>query len=65
MDKTTDLNDPATPEQIPPVLRRAADKMREQASELEAAWHDKRAGDAWLIVAKELDRAASRIDAKI
>lgn len=65
MSSSTDLNDPAAPDGIPAVLRAAAAKMREQAFELDAAWQDRGAGEPWLIVANELDRAASRIAKKI
>lgn len=65
MTQTTDLNDPAAPDGVPAVLRAAASKMREQAFELAAAWQDKGAGEPWLVVANELDRAASRIAKKV
>lgn len=62
---TTDLNEPDAPGLIPGVLRRAAEKMREQQAELAAAWQDKHAGADWLVVAKELDAAAARIEKKL
>ena len=65
MNDTTDLNDPEAPEDIPAVLRRAAEKMREQAGELASAWGDKNAGAKWIVIAKELDRAAERIEDKV
>lgn len=63
--KTTDLNEPDAPDAIPGVLRRAAEKMREQASELAVAHQDRHAGKPWTVIAEELDRAAARIEAKI
>ena len=63
--QTTDLNEPYAPSLIPGVLRRAADKMREQQAELAASWGDKNAGKDWLVVAKELDAAAKRIESKL
>lgn len=65
MNRTTDLNEPASPEDVPAVLQYAAEKMREQASELQSAWQDKNAGKVWDIIARELDRAAERIASKI
>lgn len=62
---TTDLNDPDSPDQIPPLLRRAADKMRESASELASAGGDKGAGAPWKMIARELDRAATRIEKEL
>lgn len=59
---TTDLNEPSDPDDIPDVMRRAAEKMREQAAELQAAWGDRYAGRPWKLIAKELDRAALRIE---
>ena len=63
--KTSDLNEPAAPEAIPTVLRFAADKMLEQAAELESAWQDKNAGKPWGMIALELQRAADRIESKL
>lgn len=65
MDKTTDLNDPADPADIPAVLQRAADRMDEQAAELAASWQDKTAGQPWRIIAAELRHAAARIESKL
>lgn len=62
---TTDLNEPDAPSEIPDVLLRAAQKMREQAMELNAAWQDRQAGKPWLIISDELERCASRINARI
>lgn len=59
---TTDLNEPSAPDGIPDVLRRAAEKMCEQAAELQAAWGDRRAGRPWMLIAKELDKTAFRIE---
>lgn len=61
MARPTDLNEPASPEGIPQVLRNAADMMREQAGDLQSAWQDKNAGGDWNMIARELERAADRI----
>lgn len=60
--RTTDLDSPASPEGIPQVLRYAAEKMREQNAELEAAWQDKGAGNVWSHIATELERTAVRVE---
>lgn len=63
--QTTDLNDPSAPDGVPDVLRFAATKMREEVSELESSWQDKGAGSSWLMIADELERAATRITRKL
>jgi hypothetical protein len=50
------------PDKVAPVLRRAAEKFYESASELEAAWQDKAAGRPWIKIAQILERAANSID---
>lgn len=65
MENTTDLAEPADPRDIPHVLRRAAQKMRDDAAELRAAWQDRMAGEPWRMVADELERAAQRIANKL
>ncbi len=62
---TTDLNDPAAPEGIPAVLRRAAEKMRDAEGELQSAWQDRNAGSSWGTIAIELERCAERIARKL
>lgn len=59
--RSTDLNDPATPEDIPQIMRNAAQKMREQTGELQSAWQDAGAGRVWTSIAKELEKSADRI----
>ena len=63
--RTTDLNEPASPEGVPDVLRYAAEKMYEQAAELRSAWQSGTAGDPWTMIAVELERAADRIKRKL
>ncbi len=65
MAQTTDLNEPSAPDAIPDVLRYAATKIREQASELDVSWQDKGAGRPWNMIADELERAATRITSKL
>jgi hypothetical protein len=54
--------DVSIPEEVAPVLRKAADAFNESASELEASWQDKTAGGAWVKIARILERAADQID---
>lgn len=63
--KENDLNAPDCPEDIPHVLRNAADTMLAQAAELAAMWQDKNAGAPWRMIAAELERAARRIERKL
>jgi len=58
----TDLNAPANPNDVPQVLRNAAQKMREQTGELQSAWGDAAAGLIWTDFAKILERAAASCD---
>jgi hypothetical protein len=51
---TTDLGACAT--------RRAAEEYAESSSELQSAWQDKNAGKIWERIARELERAAVRIE---
>ena len=59
---SADLNEPASPNKIADVLRNAAQKMYEDARELEAAWQDSEAGRVWHRIARELDRTANRVE---
>jgi hypothetical protein len=47
-----------TPEKVPAVLRDAAEKYREAATELQSAWQDSQAGKVWEDFATILERAA-------
>lgn len=47
-----------TPEQVPVVLETVANRYRESAAELVAAWQDRSAGKCWVDMARILDRAA-------
>lgn len=60
--RTTDLNDPAAPQGVPDVLRFAAEKMREQTSELQSAHQDANAGKVWNRIARILETAAARVE---
>lgn len=53
-----DLN-VASPEELPQVLRRAADVFRESHEQLKRAWQDPNAGLVWAKFAQILDRAAA------
>lgn len=61
----TDLDQPDGPDAIPHVLRNAADRMRDQAADLDSAWQDKNVGDPWRKIAAELELAATRIERRI
>ena len=64
MDKRFSL-DVESPEQVSAVLRAATQAYYESQGELQSAWQDKNAGREWSIIARELERAADRIDKKI
>lgn len=53
------------PDEVPKVLRAAAEQYQESASELDGAWQDKGAGRPWRTIAKILEWAASKIEAKV
>ncbi len=57
--------DAGAPDEVPRILRTAAQRYYESASELESAWQDKGAGRPWRIIAKVLEQAADRIEDKI
>lgn len=50
--------DIASPEELPQVLRRAADVFRESHEQLKLNWQDPTAGLVWAKFARILDRAA-------
>jgi hypothetical protein len=54
-----------SPEKVPQVLRRAADRFRESTGELQSAWQDEHAGKVWTAIATILDRAASSCEKAI
>ena len=64
MEKRLSL-DVESPDQVATVLRAAAQAYYESQGELQAAWQDQQAGHDWSIIARELERAADRIDGKI
>ena len=53
------------PDKITAILRNAAQAAHEAAGELSSIWQDKSAGAPWLVVAKELERCADRIKARL
>lgn len=57
--------DVATPEELPQVLRRAADVFRESHEELAANWQDPDAGAVWTALAQILDLAADSAERAI
>ena len=59
-----DLN-VASPEELPQVLRRAADAFRESHESLKANWQDPNAGLVWAAFARILDRAATSAEKAI
>lgn len=59
-----DLN-VASPEELPQVLRRAADVFRESHEQLKLAWQDPAAGLVWAKFAQILDRAATSAEKAI
>lgn len=61
----TDLNAPATPEEVPIALRNAARLMNEQCAELQSAWGDAQAGRIWQDFARILERAADSCERAI
>jgi hypothetical protein len=54
-----DVDDPG---KVAGVLRRAADRFHESASELESAWQNPKAGRVWSHIARILESAASKAD---
>lgn len=62
---STDIADADTPESLPAILRRAADKLAESPGDLSAAWQDANAGKVWGDFARILNRAADSCDRAI
>lgn len=54
--------DTALPDQVPRILRNAAQQYRESASELASAWQDESAGKVWDKYAAILERAAAQCE---
>jgi hypothetical protein len=60
---TSKLNlDVAKADEVPGVLRRAAQNYLDSANELQSAWQSKTAGRVWNRLAHELERAALRAE---
>lgn len=57
--------DVASPEEVPHVLRRAADVFRESHEELAVGWQDPNAGSVWTALAQILDLAADSAERAI
>lgn len=57
--------DIATPEELPRVLRAAAQQYAESQSELSSAWQDSAAGRVWQEFARILNRAADSAERAI
>lgn len=57
--------DQATPEDIPRVLRAAAQRFNEAQCELSSAWGDPQAGRIWARFAKVMERAAASCEREI
>ena len=57
-----DLGEAEHPEQVPVVLRNAAQAMYEAEGELQAAWQDKHAGRVWHELGKVLDACADKAE---
>jgi hypothetical protein len=61
--KTEALNlDVGSPAKVAAVLRAAAEAYDHSATELGCSWQDKHAGRVWARIARELDRAALRVE---
>jgi len=60
MDK--DVNEASSPDEVAPILRTHADRFRTAHLDLQSAWQDKNAGRGWLILAREFDKLADRLD---
>ena len=57
--------DVAAPEDVATILRQAADAYYASASALDSAWQDPGAGEPWTIIARILERTASKIEQKL
>lgn len=57
--------DVATPEEVPGVLRRAAEVFSQSENDLQAAWTDENAGRVWREFAKIMERAAKSCEIAI
>ena len=65
MAKRTDISECAAPDEVPDTLRALAQRMIEDAGDLESAWQDKQAGHPWIMIARILERAADQIERKL
>ncbi len=54
--------DVENPEDVPRVLRRAAESYYESSQELSSAWQDETAGKIWEEIAEALEDAAEKIE---
>lgn len=62
MKSALNLDNVTTPQEVPAILRNAAQAYYEAAGELSSAWQDKQAGKPWDAIARILERAANQID---
>lgn len=63
--RTTELQDAQAPEDVPAILRRAAEKYREAPGDLSSVWGDPAAGAVWEVIARSLDVAADKIERQV
>jgi hypothetical protein len=61
----TDLQTAATPEELPKMLRAAADLFAQSQSELVSSWQDRNAGRVWGEFARIMERAAASCELAI
>lgn len=59
---STDLQDAATPEDVPAILRNAAERYRQSAIDLPSDWGDKNAGKVWDRIANRLEGLANTFE---
>jgi hypothetical protein len=60
---TRDLDlDVDAPDQVPGILRAAVETYLDSRAELQLAWQDKKAGEVWAKIARELERVADKIE---
>lgn len=54
-----------SPEKVTRALLNASEAFYVSAGELESSWSDPSAGKPWLVLARELEAAADRIEKKL
>lgn len=63
--KKLDLSNVSSPDEVPEILRAAAQEYYDAESELQTAWQDRNAGKIWGDFARILERAAASMDGAI